>query len=41
MFFKVELIFDNASLDRLGRHTEKSSNLFKSNCSLGAVPEVL
>ena len=34
VFFKVELIFNNASLDRLERHTEKSSNLFKSKIVL-------
>ena len=34
VFFKVELIFDNASLDRLGRHTEKSSNLIKGKIVL-------
>ena len=34
VFFKVELIFNNASLDRLERHTEKSSNLICSRVKL-------
>ena len=34
MFFKVQLIFNDASSDRLGRHTEKSSNLFGSKVVL-------